>query len=140
MRLLPFVVSKPYEVSILTHTLKIYRIAFLLEQGTNIWMEDTGNTKDIRTNFLEPNDIFAHNDKFWSMADDIHLIPIDSQKTKLSEFMFYDDGTSEGLVWRSFYYIYNTEQDKSFLDDWKYPENISRHFDEALKVWRVINI
>lgn len=139
MKILPFLISKPYEVAILGHTLKVMRIAFLLDSATNVWEEDVNPTKkEIQTNFLESNDIFPFATKFWQVQEDVHLIPIDSKKTHINDFSFYEDGAAEGLVWRSFFYVYDGQ--KSFLDSWEYPETISKYFSNALKVWNSINI
>jgi len=141
MKILPFLISKPYEVAILGHTLKVMRIAFLLDSATNIWEEDVSPTKkEIQTNFLESNDIFPFTPKYWQLQDDVYLIPVDSKKTNIHDFSFYEDGdaTVEGLVWRSFFYIHDGQ--KSFLDSWEYPETIHKYFSNALKVWNSINI
>jgi len=138
--LLPFVVSKPYILEVLGHNLSICRIAFLLEGGENIWREDTLHPQQI----LEQNDIFCKGEP--KNIDEITLLPVDPLKTKLSDFLFYDEQSlplgsdSETLMWRSFFYFQESDMKKNFIDSWKYPQSISKYIDEALKVWNDINI
>ena len=141
--LLPFVVSKPYTVELLGHTIDIFRIAFLLEGGENIWKEDSAQQQQPQE-ILEQIDIFCKGEP--KNIDGITLLPVDPLKTQLSEFLFYDEQSlplgcdSETLMWRSFFYFQEGDIKKNFIDSWKYLPSISKYIDEALKVWNDINI
>jgi hypothetical protein len=143
MLLLPFLVSKPYETSVLGHTLKVMRIAFLLERGETLWEEEEATLPEVEKGYMEVNDIVPFSQTKWVKKDNILFIPVDSQKTQLSDFYFHHEAQSfdSGLIWRTFYYIQdNTKGNKNFLDEWKYPKDLSIYFDDALKIWSDINI
>ena len=143
MRLLPFLVSKSYELSVLGHTLKVMRIAFLLERGETVWEEQEATLTDIESGYMESNDIYTFPQDKWVKNGDTLFIPVDSKKTTLSDFYFHNEAQSfdEGLIWRVFYYIQDSTKDnKNFLDEWKYPKDLSIYFDDALKVWNDINV
>lgn len=133
--LLPFIVSKPYEIKILEHTINLYRIAFILETGETLWKE-SGTIEDILSaNELVPK--ATHIEK-----DGCVLIPISTEKTKIEDFYFYEDpdAPSEGLVWRSFFYFQDTSTQASFMGHWKYPKSIRSYIDNALKIWNNIYV
>jgi len=143
MRVLPFLVSNPYEISLLGHNLKVVRIAFLLERGETIWEEMEASLSDVEKAYMEANDIYTFPRSTWVKKNDILFIPVDSKKTRLSDFYFHHEAPSfeEGLIWRTFYYIIDVTKDNTnFLDEWKYPKDLSVYFDDALKIWNVINI
>ena len=131
--ILPFIVSKPYEIKVLEHPLKVYRIAFMLDDGEKLWEEDA-NIKDV----LSTNDLFPKMIK--KEKDGCALVAIDLEKTKLGDFFFYDDpeSPSEGLMWRTFFYFQDTSTQKNFIDSWKYPKMVAKYIDSALKIWNDI--
>lgn len=138
--ILPFMVSKSYNISMFNHDLKLYRIAILLDNGETL-LNDVIQKKDITKKLLEPNDIIPLSVKTWEKENDILYIPINSKKTNLDEFVLYDGQTElNGLVWRVFYYLADPLEKKSFLDSWNYPNKFEIYLTTALKVWNNINI
>lgn len=133
MKLLPFIVSKPYKNKILDHDIEVYRIAFLLDNGTDIWDEPDAASQ------LEINEIYPYSQ--WKDIDSITYVPVNNEKTQIQNFVLYEEDPNQGgLVWRTFFYFLDTTTEKSFLDSWKYPANFETLLNNALKVWNDINI
>ena len=143
-RFIPFMVSKPYNIRMFDNNINIYRIALLLDNGTNIWAEDTKTDKLIQENHLIPNDIISFPITKWQNVEGLTYIPVDSSKTNIKDFLQYEEthhvGTDAGLLWRTFYYFHEPITNKNFLESWNYPKEFIPYLDNALKIWNVINI
>ena len=138
MKLLPFLVSAPYNVKMLEHNVSVYRIAFLLDSAKNIWDESEVEINSVEKSCLAPNEITPFKKKSWKTIDDILYIPINNQVTQIQNFVLYEEEPKhEGLIWRTFYYFLDTDHNKSFLDKWNYPGEYENMLSNALKVWSV---
>lgn len=137
MNLLPFLVSTPYNIKILEHNISIYRIALLLDSGKNIWNQDI-EINNIEKLCLTPNEIVPFKKKSWKTIDNILYIPINNKSTQIQNFVAYEDEPeNDGLIWKTFYYFFDVDQNKSFLDKWNYPNEYENILSNALKVWSV---
>ena len=123
------------------HEVSLYRIAILLDNGKSIWDEEPLHINDITVSCLGQNEIIPFPESNWKTIQDIVYIPIDNKATQIQQFVSYEEGyIQEGLVWRTFYYFYDTKQEKSFLDSWNYPSGIEKVLNNALKVWHVLKV
>jgi hypothetical protein len=141
MKLVPFVISTPYKVPMFEHEVSLYRIAILLDNGKSIWEEDSRPISDITSSCLGQNEITPFPESNWKTMHDVVYIPVDNKSTQIQQFVSYEEGyNQEGLIWRTFYYFYDTKQEKSFLDSWNYPTGIEKILNNALKVWHVLKV